>query len=312
MKVFLCFVVSSLMLSAQVRLTQASDHVRIEINGEHFSDFIFGGDTTKPYLHPLRSASGKQITRSFPMDLVEGDKQDHPHHRGLWFTHGAVNGWDFWANEKYQKGVYKGRGEVKTLRVHSVQSGKESGKMSSSHVWIDGKGKKLLAEERTMTFYADPKLRTMDFDITLKALETVVFGDTKEGTFAIRLTRELEEDSTGKMTNAQGEVSEDKVWGSRSPWVDYAGTLQGEKLGVAILDHPTNPRHPTHWHSRAYGLFAANIFGLHDFYEEEGQDGSLELKPGGTLRFRYRVVIHPGDSKSFDTAAAFKQFAATK
>jgi hypothetical protein len=246
------------------------------------------------------------------MDLVEGDKQDHPHHRGLWFTHGAVNGWDFWANEKYQKGVHRGRGEVKTVRIHSVKGGKDSGTVASSHVWIDGKGKQLLSEERKMTFYADPKLRTMDFDISLKALASVTFGDTKEGTFAIRLTRELEEDSTGKMTNAQGEVGEENVWGSRSPWVDYSGTLDGEKLGVAILDHPTNPRHPTHWHSRAYGLFAANIFGMHDFYEDEGQDGKLELKPGETLRFRYRVIIHPGDSKSFDTAAAFKQFAATK
>jgi hypothetical protein len=114
------------------------------------------------------------------------------------------------------------------------------------------------------------------------------------------------------MTNAEGKAGEKEVWGKPSPWVDYAGTLEGEALGITIMDHPSNPRHPTHWHSRAYGLFAANIFGMRDFYSDKSKDGSLELKPGGTLRFRYRVLIHTGDTASANIAAEYKKFSSMK
>ena len=96
--------------------------------------------------------------------------------------------------------------------------------------------------------------------------------------------------------NAQNKIGEKNVWGKRSEWADYSGQINGEPVGVAIFDHPSNPRHPTYWHARAYGLFATNIFGLHDFENDPARDGSLSIKPGQPLRFRFRVVIHPGDS----------------
>jgi len=314
MKLHILLLLGATVSWTQVKLTQAPDRIRIEIDGKHFSDYVISADAAKPYLHPLRTADGKQITRSFPMDLVEGEKRDHPHHRGLWFSHGDVNGWDFWANEKNQKGVGKGRGEIKVVKVKEVKSGKKSGSVSTLQDWIDGSGKRLLSEARTMTFYSEKGgLRTVDFDITLTAIEQSVFGDTKEGVFAMRLVRALEEESTGTMTSAEGGEKEKNVWGKRSPWVDYAGTLDGEKLGVVILDHPTNPRHPTYWHSRAYGLFASNIFGVKDFTRDKtATSGPATLKPGETMRFRFRVIIHPGDTKSFDPALAWKKFAALK
>ena len=314
MKLQILLLLAATISWSQVKLTQAPDRIRIEIDGKHFSDYIISADSAKPYLHPLRTANGKQITRSFPMDLVEGEKRDHPHHRGLWFSHGDVNGWDFWANEKNQKGVGKGRGEIKVVKVKDIKNGKKSGSVSTLQDWIDGNGKRLISEARTMTFYSEPAsgLRTMDFDITLTAIEESVFGDTKEGVFAMRLVRALEEESTGTMTSVDAE-KEKNVWGKRSPWVDYSGTLDGEKLGVVILDHPTNPRHPTYWHSRAYGLFASNIFGIRDFTRDKtATGGSMTLKPGETMRFRFRVIIHPGDVKSFDPAASWKKFAALK
>lgn len=314
MKLYCLLLLAATFSWSQVKLTQAPDRIRIEIDGKHFTDYIIAADAPKPFLHPLRTAAGKQITRSFPMDLVEGEKRDHPHHRGLWFSHGDVNGWDFWANEKNQKGVGKGRGEIKVVKVKELKNGKKSGSVSTLQDWIDGTGKRLLSEARTMTFYSEPGgNRTMDFDITLTAIEESVFGDTKEGTFAMRLVRALEEESTGTMINSEGGEKEKNVWGKRSPWVDYSGTLDGEKVGAAILDHPSSFRHPTYWHSRAYGLFAANVFGIHDFTRDKNSTlGAATLKPGETMRFRFRVVIHPGDSKAFDPAAAWKKFAALK
>jgi hypothetical protein len=96
--------------------------------------------------------------------------------------------------------------------------------------------------------------------------------------------------------------------GKRFPWVDYAGTVEGEALGVAFLDHPGNPKHPTYWHSRDYGLFAANVFGEHDFYNDKTKDGSMTLKPGETWRFRYRVVIHPGDHTAAGIAKLYDEW----
>jgi hypothetical protein len=305
----------ALSAAAQVKVTQRTDRIVIDVDGKPFSEFFIGADVMKPYLHPLRSASGKIVTRHYPMESVEGESKDHPHHRGLWFTHGDVNGYDFWANEPSQKGATKnGKGKIVTKKVVDVKSGKKSGSIKALFEWQTMEGKALLAETREMIFYSDPKLRTVDFDIRLAAVEKVTFGDTKEGVFAIRLASPLEEKrdgSGGKMVNAEGKVGEKLVWGKASPWVDYSGQLEGETLGVAILDHPSSPRYPTYWHARAYGLFASNIWGLHDFVEKT-KDGSQTLEPGQSLRFRLRVVIHPGDTAAAGIAGLHKKFAAMK
>ena len=307
---------AALPLAAQVKVTHSSDRISIEIDGKPFSELFIGASTNKPYMHPLRSATGKIVTRAYPMDTVEGESKDHPHHRGLWFTHGDVNGFDFWANEDGQKAAGP-KGKVVIKKVVDVKSGKKSGMLAANFDWLDTQGKAILSETRTTVFYSHPTLRTMDFDITLKALEKVTFGDTKEGTFAIRLAAGLEEPQkksipmpkrTGLMVTAEGKRGEKEVWGKRSKWVDYFGELEGEKVGIAIFDHPTNPKHPTYWHSRSYGLFAANIFGEHDFYDDKSRNGSITLPPSETLRFRYRVVIHPGDDQSAGIARMYDEY----
>lgn len=312
MKLLSLLALSSVLAFSQVKITQAPDRIRVEIDGKHFTDFVISADATKPYLHPLLTAKGTQITRSFPMDLVEGEKRDHPHHRGLWFAHCDVNGWDFWSNEKSQKGVGKGRGEIHVVKVKDIKSGKKSGTVATTAEWVDGTGKKLIREERLMTFYSDPTLRIIDLDITLNGLEESVFGDNKDGVLAVRLARGLEEEKNGKMMNAEGLETEKNAWGKRSDWMDYAGKVGDETVGLAIFDHPANPRHPTYWHSRAYGLFAANIFGVKDFTRDKSQNGAYTLKAGESWRFRYRILIHPGDSKSLDLAKEYAKYSAMK
>ena len=317
--VLLLLASAALPLCAQVNIKQVSDRVIVEINGKPFTELITAADVPKPYLHPLRAASGTVVSRYYPMDLVEGESRDHPHHRGLWFTHGDVNGIDFWANEASYKGTNLGKVVLK--RINDVKSGKKEGYIDATFEWHDPKGQNLITEMRRMTFYAEPDKRTIDIDILLRAEVPVKFGDTKEGTFAIRLASELEEPGpksikeparNGHMVNAEGLTGEDKVWGKRSAWVDFSGSIKGEKLGVSILDHPSNPRYPTYWHARGYGLFASNIFGERDFSRDKARDGSLSLEPGQTLQFLFRVVIHPGDAQSADIAKMQQQFAKEK
>jgi len=316
MKPTLWVMLLSAPLAGQVRIAQHGiEYISVEIKGKPFTQFFIGPETNKPYLHPLRSASGKIVTRGYPMEDIPGESRDHPHHRGLWFAHGDVNGFDFWGNET-RGGTF---GRIVLAKVDNLSSGKDFGTITATFDWRDPAGKILLSEARQMTFYGEPKTRTIDFDITLTAREKVVFGDTKEGTFAMRLASALEEphsgapaepQRTGHMVDSRGREGEKQVWGKRADWLDYYGIVEGEALGVAVLDHPSNPRHPTYWHTRSYGLLAANIFGLRDFENDKTKDGSLSLAPGETLRFRYRVVIHPGDVRSAHIERLYQDFAA--
>jgi hypothetical protein len=175
--------------------------------------------------------------------------------------------------------------------------------------WNDHAGKTVLVEQRVMKFHASEALRIVDFDITLTAPEKVVFGDTKEGAFAIRLADALTEKSgSGKLVNAEGKQGMAAIWGKRSAWVDYSGTLDGEQLGVAIFDHPSNPGYPEHWHARDYGLFALNPWGQHAF-DPAAAELRTTIAAGASLHFRWRVVIHEGDATSAHVAALYQEFA---
>ncbi|MGA1998113.1 MAG: PmoA family protein [Bryobacteraceae bacterium] len=300
---------------AQVKITAAAETIAIAIGGKPFTTFYMAGkDVTKPYLHPLRAATGTYVTRMWPMEKVAEEasiaKPDHQHQRGLWFAHDSVNGLDFWNNEASY--TTPNRGKIVLAKVDGVKSGNKSGSIAATFDWTSLEGHKLLTESRVMTFYAGDKVRVIDFDITLTPVEKVVFGDTKDGTFGIRMRPALQEDKgTGHIANADGLTSEKEVWGKPSNWCDYWGTIEGEKAGIAILDHPDNPHHPVRWHVRAYGLFAANPFGVSVF------DPSLPKSPttvqaGEKLRYRYRVIVHPGDTASADIASRWKLYIAGK
>jgi hypothetical protein len=295
--------------SGQVKVTETPGRVHVEIAQAPFGDLITSDpETGKPYFWPLRTVSGKEITRHFPMEHVRGESTDHPHHRGLWFAHGDVNGLDFWASETADQRPKTKIGKIVLAGKPAVKSGWHAGSLTADFHWQDSSGAALLTEHRIMTFSAGAIARMIDLDITLRAVQQVKFGDTKEGCFAIRLGTPFEVKHGARMVNAEG-VTGIPVWGKRSKWVDYKGNVQGELVGVAIFDHPANPRHPTYWHARDYGLFAANIWGVHDFTNDKTKDGSMILKPGETLRFRYRVFIHPGADKPARVEAMYRKYA---
>ncbi|HEY7115166.1 MAG TPA: PmoA family protein [Tepidisphaeraceae bacterium] len=318
----------ALTAAAQVKITPGAEKVTVEIDGKPFTDFYAaGGTVTKPYLWPLRAATGTYVTRMWPMEKVEEEaaitRPDHQHQRGLWFAHDDVNKLDFWNNEASY--TTPNRGKIVLQKMGEVKSGKNSGSIAATFQWMPmNGGEPLVTESRVMTFYSSPTERTIDLDITLTADQKVKFGDSKDGTLGMRLRPVLNESKptgvprdvdykvTGKLTNADGLVGEKELWGKPSNWCDYSGEINGEKVGIAILDHPTNPHHPVRWHARGYGLFAANPFGLAAFTNDKSQDGSISLDPGQKLRFRYRIIIHPGDAQSANLAAAYDKYVKAK
>ena len=305
---------------AQVEITNGPEAVSVKIAGKPYGDFYIAGkvagyDVTKPFFWPLLSPKGTYVTRMWPMKEVaeeKGEKNDHQHQRGMWFAHDSVNKIDFWNNEASYTEPPK-RGVIKLMKPALVTSGKDKGTITAEFQWQDRSGAPIVNEHRVMTFYDQPDLRTIDVDITLTAVAKAVFGDSKDGTFGIRLRPILQEDKgNGHIVNADGLETEKQAWGKPSNWCDYSGTIDGEKLGIAVLDNPANPGHPVRWHVRAYGLFAANPFGLAVFTNDKSQDGSRTLDPGQTLRYRYRVIIHEGDAKSADIAGQWTKYSAIK
>jgi Methane oxygenase PmoA len=286
-------------IHAQVEFkTVENDRISITINGAPFSDFFIGKVYSKPFLAPLRTATGLIVTRKWPVENVEGESRDHPHHKGLWVGYGDISGVNFWENEAASKASGDNpatKGPVVLRSVDDVSPGKKSGSITATFIWQAPGHGDMMEERRTMTFYADQDIRTVDIDFTFTAKTSLKFADTKEGFFAIRLADSMIEKNGGMMTNSEGAQTEKNVWGKNADWVDYDGTVEGQKVGIVIFDHPQNFGHPTRWHSRAYGLFAANPFGLKEFDPKATGEGGHAMSAGDTLRFRYRVTIHPGD-----------------
>ena len=309
-------------LSAQVKITQESNKISVSIDGKPYTTFFYGPDVAKPYLYPLRAPSGVAVTRSYPMDKVPGESTDHPHQRSMWFAHSSVNGLDYWNNEfSYEESNprMKGKmGHIFVTKIDKVQSGAKQGEIDETSEWKQPDGVVVLNEDRKMIFHSGGPNSVIDFDFVLTAKTEVKFGDAKDGVFGIRVASGLEEPQknspaepkrTGLMTNAQGGKTEAECWGKRSEWMDYSGTVEGQQVGVAIFDTPGNSGFPTYWHARGYGLFANNIFARHEFTKNQEPDGSVTLKPGEQLHFRYRLVIHPGDAASAHIGDLYKEYA---
>ena len=147
--------------------------------------------------------------------------------------------------------------------------------------------------------------------MSLTALgQPVKFGDTKEaGLLSVRVATSMDGNKGGLIENGFGGQRENETWGKPAPWCHYSGPVDGEVMGIAVFDHPTNPRYPSNWHVRDYGLMTANPFGYHDFFPGRGRDGSLLLPAGETATFRYRVYIHRGDAAQGRVEEAFTNYA---
>lgn len=282
-------------------LAGGKDDVVVKLDGDPFT--VYHAKTgPKPFYFPLIGPGGKRFTRAFPMEDVPGEKRDHPHQRSMWFTHGKVNGVDFWAETK-------GHGSIAETSRKLVEATPALGIIRTTDDWLGPDGKVVCSDERTVTFYDARKARILDFDITIKASNgPVVFGDTKEGMFGVRVASSMDVDAKkgGKITNAEG-LTDIAAWGKPSPWVDYTGPVEGETVGIAILNHPGSFRHPTTWHVRPYGLFAANPFGWHDFGMKK--PGDHTIPSGESIRFGYRVILHTGDTASANLPAAYAGYA---
>ncbi|HET7695708.1 MAG TPA: PmoA family protein [Vicinamibacterales bacterium] len=298
----------------EVKVNEAARRVDVAIDGQPFTSYIWPETLKKPVLYPLRTARGTVVTRGFPLDPRKGERVDHPHHVGLWFNHGDVNNLDFWNNSDAIKPEDAPKmGTILHRKVLDARSGPAEGVLVVETAWMAPGNRQLLKEVTRFVFRGGGDARTIDRTTTLTALgEKVVFEDSKEGVFGMRVRRELEQPAekpevftdaqgratpvavldntgvTGKYVSSEGKEG-DAVWSTRAKWTLLGGVVNGEDVTIAMLDHPSNPGYPTHWHARGYGLYAANPLGDKQFNEPNAFNYTLEA--GKSVTFKYRVLI---------------------
>jgi hypothetical protein len=318
-----CFVAVGLLASAHLRgasveLQRSADKITVLVDGRPFSTYHFGAATAKPYLMPLRTASGAVVTRGFPIvnDVSAGDPKGpsfEPHQRPLYFGHGDVDGLDFWQepvfDSYYTDHGHQAYGHMALKTLETSGAGSESSAIRARFTLDDPSNRVIGEETQSFTFGGDAQTRTIDCEFTLYATHGPLdLGDTKEGTFAIRLAPELSAPHA-HMINSNGANGEKAIWGKPADWVSYSGTIAGQPVSVTVFDSPKSFRHPTTWHARSYGLFAANPFGLREFTGDAAKDGSWTIPEGKSLTFRYRVLIRDGAFTASQISDAYRQYA---
>lgn len=312
---------------------KADKRVDITVGGKPFTSYIYPDDLMKPVLYPVRSSRGTLITRGWPLDARPGERIDHPHHVGMWFNYGDVNGLDFWNNSTAIAADQKHRyGTIKHRSVNKISSGKDQAILEVTADWQKPDGTNLLREDTKFVFAGEGDLRTIERITILTALaEDVSFKDNKEGLFEIRVARELEHPLVepdrfvaengqttdvikpdnwyvnGKYRSSEG-VDGEEAWGKRAKWVNLKANIGNEAISVVILDNPQNIGFPAYWHARGYGLFAANPLGQKEFSNGK-EELNFKLAAGESVTFRYKVLIHSGSHLSDDQVdAAFERF----
>lgn len=296
--------------------------VDVLIDGNLFTSYVYDGKTPKPVLYPVITKSGKKVTRGFPIEPVAGERVDHPHHVGVWFNYGDVNGFDFWNNSYAIKAEDKHKyGTINHKQI--VETNADKGTLITKASWDTPDNKTLLEETTEFVFSQSGDNRKIVRTTTLKALEDVSFKDNKEGMIAIRVARGLElpsdkptifmdangiptevkalnnEGVNGNYLTSEGKTGEE-AWGTRAKWITLYGKIAEEPVSITILDHPDNVGYPAYWHARGYGLFAANPLGQ-EVFSEGKEKLNYSLAKGDSVTFKYAILVHNGKQLTEDS-----------
>lgn len=318
-------------LPVHFEMREDDSGVDVYIGDEIFTSYLVSDALEKPVLFPVYAPGGTVVTRGFPLAPRAGERVDHPHHIGIWFNYGSVNGLDFWNNSSAIPAAEKSKyGTVKNHVFPDYEDGEKSGKLSAENIWVDINDNTHLRERVIYIFSGSKDLRVIDrYTVLLPGgNDSTLLLDNKEGLYAIRMDRAFEEpvtepeiftDAQGKPTsvavlnnegvngvyrNSKG-LTAGAVWGKRADWVALSALKEGKKITVAMVDHPANFGYPAHWHARGYGLFSVNNFGSRVFVPSDPEQ-KLYVTFEKPVVLRHRIII--GDAAVITDKFLQKQF----
>ena len=260
----------------------------------------------KPYFHPLGTLDGTVLTDLRP--------KDHPWHRAVWFSWKHINGLNYW-EENRRTGLSQGRTEITAVKVTPNDDYSAKIELALAHHPPDKPV--VLAEKRLISVAAPDKTGRyhVDWRSTFTAGEKDVLldrtpipgqkGGRGYGGYAGLSLRMAPATRKWQYIDSEGRKGSRQIHGKNARWVDFSGPVaDGKAAGVAVLDHPGNPRHPSPWYvNQGMPYFSPALL----FNE------SRTLEAGKSLALRYRIIVHPGrgdgemldkEWKAFSTAAA--------
>jgi hypothetical protein len=278
---------------AQFRVEEAADRLTISHDGKPVGEFVFHDEKIRrPFFANLYAPNGARVTRPNP-PVAGADAVDHDTmHPGIWLAFGDLNGQDFWRN----------KGTIEHIKFSSAPQVSEKQVRFSTQSRVVGSDAKELAQLTCDLVVVDMKPSWL---IVWKAgfvagKDGLRFGDQEEMGFGVRMATPLIEKNGGEIKNAKGLVTAAKTWGQPSAWCDYAGTVDGERVGVTLFAGPKNFRE-SWWHNRDYGLMVANPFGRAAM--KQGEQSTVVVPVGETFALQFAVCLHSGPDH--DPAAAY-------
>lgn len=325
-----CFVIWANAQNFKIVSDKSKQRIDVTIDGKLFTSYRYAEQIRRPVLLPIMTANGTFVTRGFPHETRNGETINHPHQVGASFSYGDINGVDFWNTSKFRTTEELNRmGTIVHRKVLKTNDGKGKAELITESEWILPNGKTILFETTKYTFSANGKSRLIDRETTLTANdENVVFGDNKEGMFAIHLPRELQQNNqiNVKVTDEKGNITEDKtginlsgeylnseglkgekIWGTVAKWASVSGKIGNENVTIAVFDSPKNLNFPSYMMVRPYGLLALNPFGKKAF-EPNAEARKFVLEPKKSIKFRHRLLIVSEKNSSETIEKEYQKF----
>ena len=290
MKAFLTLLamefVFALSLHAQTYSWRQSEHALALLNGRNVVWQIDADPAQgKPYFHPLATPSGMVLTDLRP--------QDHPWHRGLWFSWKYINGLNYWEEDPQTR-----RSDAATELVESNLLPHKDGSAEltfslSYHPW---NAPAVLTEQRTIEISAPTNGRyqikwTSEFtavtnvNLTRTPLPGEPDGKSSGGYagLSLRLNKAM---GSWTFSNSSGATDVAALHGKPADWLKASA---GANLpAVTILDDAQNFRHASPWYvNQEMPFFSPALL----FTK------SLTLSPGEKLVLRYKILITDHDTQ---------------
>jgi hypothetical protein len=279
--------------------------VDVYISGKLFTAYHYGPQWVRPFLYPVIGPYGARVTRGYPVDKgAPVEAEDHPHHKSIWVAYGECGRVDNWSEEP-------GHGWQVHRKFVTRTPGPVFGRLVAKNDWVSASRKKQFEETREFRFFALPNgERLFDVGIAFRMSEgPVTFRDTKEGGLvSVRVATSMDVRNGGTIQNGYGGIDEAETWGQKAPWCDYSGDVDGRRVGIALMDNPDNPRYPTEWHVRDYGLMTANCFAQKCYRPERKEKGDMAFPKGSTTKWRYRILVHKGDASKGKVGTRFMDY----
>jgi hypothetical protein len=275
---------------AQTKIVAQKFNSKIDIliNNNLFTSYVLSQDEKYPFFFPVNGPSNASVTSL--------RNANYPHHSSLFFGCDRVNGGNYW-----QEGLE--RGQIISIRADIIESGNDKVIIENECIWRRPNASAPIKDTRKITITAPSKeVFQIDFDVTLEMLMDVVIEKTNHSLFSGRMDADLAVINGGTMINSNGEKGEKETFGKKAAWIDFYGKRGDKQEGMAILQHPSNEWYPAPWFTRDYGFFSPT-----PMYWPQN-DKETNLKKGQTIKLKYRVLVHSGDTSTAKIAEQFEKY----